>query len=349
MATQEDIKNLRTCYNALKGLEEIGMERDTELKGIVSKIKNILEMPYSMKFERLYLLDEEFPYPTPVFDNNSLHIAYAIIEDQLFKWECKKETKQDLELLKLLNAREENSDFEYSLGLMICGDNPKFPYRSSYYLSKFFEELGFPFHHNGETRRFWVQKQLVKCNIKDIYKIIKHGIFIRKNFDNDAKIEVAQEELKNLIEDSIKARDTIDLSSLFNINVKNELLFNKEITTEDKTLNELIETSRKLFLQGEKQLAIEKLWDAFERMKTYISLHKKHSADEICSILSSELDKQYFDSEFQTLTEIGNNYQIRHFEREKKPITDGLIIEYLYFRMLSLLDIVTQKLSTQNM
>jgi len=53
---------------------------------------------------------------------------------------------------------------------MICGDNPYnsiFPYRSSSYLTRFFEDLDLPYTHDGSTRFWWVRSVLVELNSKD--------------------------------------------------------------------------------------------------------------------------------------------------------------------------------------
>lgn len=49
---------------------------------------------------------------------------------------------------------------------MICGDEPfnYFPYRSSYKLTQFFNNLGLPYKHDGSTRRIWVAEILKKMN-----------------------------------------------------------------------------------------------------------------------------------------------------------------------------------------
>src|ERR1700761_3943344 len=52
-----------------------------------------------------------------------------------------------------------------ALANMICGNNDKqgqshFEYRSSFYLSRFFEESGLDYRHNGMTRHIWVADTL---------------------------------------------------------------------------------------------------------------------------------------------------------------------------------------------
>ncbi len=53
------------------------------------------------------------------------------------------------------------------LARMICGDlpyNESFPYRSSSYLTLFFEELDLDYVHDGSTRFWWVQSVLMELN-----------------------------------------------------------------------------------------------------------------------------------------------------------------------------------------
>lgn len=89
-----------------------------------------------------------------------------------------------MELLKLLKAREENIDFEMELAERICGDNPQYPYRSSYFLSKFFQDSGLNYTHDSSTRRYWVEGVLLELNINQISRIIKQGLFRKKDFKN---------------------------------------------------------------------------------------------------------------------------------------------------------------------
>lgn len=92
-----------------------------------------------------------------------------------------------------------------------------------------------------------------------------------------------------------------------------------------------------------KQRALEKIWDAFERVKTYYyTYNKRDSIEKIIQKISNEDTdlKNRLDAEFKELTEIGNNYQIRHFETNKKPITDIRIKEYWYTRCLAIINLV---------
>lgn len=98
-------------------------------------------------------------------------------------------------------------------------------------------------------------------------------------------------------------------------------------------------------------MAVEKIWDAFERIKTYFcpefDLNKKESANEIIKVLACG-NKEFglvFEQEFFELTNIGNKFMIRHHETDKIEINDNLHYEYLYKRCLSLVIIILEKLN----
>lgn len=86
--------------------------------------------------------------------------------------------------------------------------------------------------------------------------------------------------------------------------------------------------------------AVEKLWDAYERLKTYYAtLDKKSSAAKIVTDMSGgqvEFTK-LFEDEFKALTSIGNSFRIRHHETNKTDITDARHFDYFFNRCLSLI------------
>ena len=93
------------------------------------------------------------------------------------------------------------------------------------------------------------------------------------------------------------------------------------------------------------QAAIEKLWDAFERTKTLAGDDKKKSVETILRKASGN-DHVFLllNDEAQSLTAIGNQFRIRHFETDKTPLTDMRHIEYLFFRMYALLKLMLETL-----
>lgn len=89
-----------------------------------------------------------------------------------------------------------------------------------------------------------------------------------------------------------------------------------------------------------RQDSVEKVWDALERLKTYyIDLNKKQSVEKIVDDMARGNDNftELFNNEFKQLTDIGNNYRIRHHETNKIDITDVRYYDYFFNRCVSLI------------
>ena len=88
------------------------------------------------------------------------------------------------------------------------------------------------------------------------------------------------------------------------------------------------------------QNAVEKIWDALERLKSYYTtFDKKNSAAKIVSDMAyGQIEFiDLFNSEFKALTDVGNNFRIRHHETNKTDITDSKHYDYFFNRCLSLI------------
>lgn len=119
----------------------------------------------------------------------------------------------------------------------------------------------------------------------------------------------------------------------------------EKVLTIDQELNKLIEEAKERFKNpSDKKIALEKLWDAFQRIKTYFGDNKKVSAEELVNLISNDFDFEFINSEFKTLTKIGDQYNIRHHEKNTILITEDKHIEYLFFRMLALLNLCIENI-----
>ena len=111
----------------------------------------------------------------------------------------------------------------------------------------------------------------------------------------------------------------------------------------EKGLKELLNEADTYYRAGNKQIAVEKLWDAFERLKTYYSptFDKAHSANKMIDDMScSEPNfKAMYEAEFKALTNIGNSFRIRHHETTKIDIIDSRQYDYFYKRCLALISV----------
>lgn len=115
----------------------------------------------------------------------------------------------------------------------------------------------------------------------------------------------------------------------------------------DSELNMLIEKAQILFSKEDTQGALEKIWDAYERLKTIWSSKKEFS--DILIQNGSRFRKEDLETELSALTHIGNSYQIRHFEKDKIKIENNVERKYLYHRMLSLLTYCISIMSQENL
>lgn len=147
---------------------------------------------------------------------------------------------------------------------------------------------------------------------------------------------------------------TFELKENGNIERINEWCsFVDEIQTDIKKVNEdglenLLEEAVKLYKEPNPVLrknAVEKLWDAFERLKTYYDANKKQSANKIVNSMATnnEYFFQLFNNEFKVLTKIGNECRIRHHEMDKIEISEEYY-DYLFQRCISLIGLAIKYL-----
>lgn len=310
-----------------------------EFNKVIDFLRSILSRQNLEKFKAMNIC---------MFDTNfiwKMQVLRAIIQDTDMKIHLKWKSKEDLEIQKIISAREEDPDFEEKIAKIVCGDNVKFPYRKGYELTLFFQKLGFNYQHDGSTRFRWVCNILKTLNGRELHKVLTHGVFKNEYFINSEKnVDKAKEELKTIIDNSTKMNNNIDISDTFGLNILTEVLFNQNTSTQDDTFNQLLNKSIELFFR-DKQLALEKIWDAFERIKTILNAeNKQHGAKGLCELCSSSLKYKEIETEFKNLTKIGNEYQIRHFETDKIQFKDENTKAYLYFRMLILLNFAAKQI-----
>lgn len=98
---------------------------------------------------------------------------------------------------------------------------------------------------------------------------------------------------------------------------------------------------------ADRQDAVEKLWDAFERLKTLEGGQKKDAVIKLIenATVGSESFREVLETEFSTLTTIGNEFRIRHHEHDKKDLPGRLGIDYLFVRLLALIAFVLRRTS----
>ncbi|GLX10679.1 hypothetical protein Misp03_76050 [Microbispora sp. NBRC 16548] len=95
--------------------------------------------------------------------------------------------------------------------------------------------------------------------------------------------------------------------------------------------------------------AVEKLWDAFERLKTLELGDRTQKSASIQQLIeaatSSTALREQLTEECKTLTKIGNNFAIRHHEHgsEQLPAPVSASVDYLFTRLLALISFLLRQ------
>ncbi|GAA1290428.1 hypothetical protein Psi02_15400 [Planotetraspora silvatica] len=118
--------------------------------------------------------------------------------------------------------------------------------------------------------------------------------------------------------------------------------------TGDQQLDGKLDDAMARFLSrnsADRRDALEKLWDAFERLKTLElggGTLKKSSASQLITRAASgsESFRELLDTEFKALSTIGNKFTIRHHEHDQEELPTDAAIDYLFLRLSSVIALV---------
>lgn len=126
--------------------------------------------------------------------------------------------------------------------------------------------------------------------------------------------------------------------------VLRESLTRAVFNTGDSILNNALEESRTKFSSPNsiiRREALERLWDAFERVKTLADPDKKKSMTIILNAVASEPSfRAVLETEAKQLTDIGNAFLIRHFESRQVPVIDTDHVDYLFHRLFAFVQLL---------
>ena len=116
---------------------------------------------------------------------------------------------------------------------------------------------------------------------------------------------------------------------------------------DDHEFNKLVEQAFQYYKEARIDTATEKIWDAFERIKTFYKQYdKKGSITKLIDIVSKNNAeyREMVEDEFTSLTKLGNDFRIRHHETNKKDICCKEHYDYLFHRCIAVLRLVTSVL-----
>lgn len=241
----------------------------------------------------------------------------------------------------------------------------KLPNQSRYQLFKVMDKYDEDIYLTTETNFNYTQsiKELVYQDIVQFYQP-KHYVdnnLVKINEFNEFKqgtspfvifdvIESFSNHTINYEKFETEINEILKLNGIA-VELKNRRIISLDLAILDETakvdemgLNKLVEAANNLYKDHKYSLAVEKIWDAYERMKTYYSpeLDKKKSANKIIKKLSAGNDayKALFDKEFMELNSFGNDHCIRHHEKNKIVIENDLQYKYFYLRCYALVSVV---------
>ena len=114
--------------------------------------------------------------------------------------------------------------------------------------------------------------------------------------------------------------------------------------TGDQELDDLLDNAVKRILSPKPEAgqdALEKLWDAFERLKTIEAPGNKRAAANMlidkATASAGAVFRSAVEEEFRALTKFGNELRIRHSEVGQEPVGDKGEKDYLFMRLFSLI------------
>jgi hypothetical protein len=111
--------------------------------------------------------------------------------------------------------------------------------------------------------------------------------------------------------------------------------------SEDPQLDSKLNDATSRFLSrtpADRLDALEKLWDAFERLKTLeLGGQLKNSATQLLDRAAPEPFRTVLEAEFKALTDIGNKFTIRHHGHPQHALPGDAAVDYLFTRLLSLI------------
>lgn len=118
--------------------------------------------------------------------------------------------------------------------------------------------------------------------------------------------------------------------------------------TGDRTLDNMLEECRAKFLDRNplvRREALERLWDAWERLKSLADPSDKRKSIKIIldAVISEPSLRARLEAEAAELNSIGNSHLIRHSEVTQVAVIDVDHIDYLFHRLFAMIQLMLSK------
>lgn len=117
--------------------------------------------------------------------------------------------------------------------------------------------------------------------------------------------------------------------------------------TGDDGLDQLLEEARLKFMSPKpriRQEALERAWDAWERIKTVKGADKRQSTKALLDACSTEPNmREVLEDEAKALTKFGNEFHVRHSEIDRTEIVEEEHVDYVFQRIFAMLLLILRK------
>jgi hypothetical protein len=229
-----------------------------------------------------------------------------------------------------------------------CGCDEGLFYRA---LEAEFAEIETPLYPTGLPSTLEILDMIEFCHraVGKPHQEDYHSFY--RHFHLTFDIEEGQSEFRNAI-NRILARNKLayrleDDGSIIRLAppVLGEVLVSTRFRTKDQTLNQLLDQAVEKFSSPDEAVrrdSLEKLWDAWERLKTIESGKDKKA--KVISLLRKAVGKdeiyEVLDTEARNLTLIGNNFRIRHSETDRIELESSEQVDYLFHRLFALIHLL---------
>lgn len=354
MMTESDSRSsqIQKLIDYGRKLRESTTDPRKNIDSWLPSVKSILPRNYLGRITRLQL----YSYVKTLYGQGFYKIVSSdvdailvLLKDELLKLNYDSSDEREWFALRILHARENSDELEKLIAERMCGENPDYPQEISLDLENLFISLGHKFYANRNNPIPDVTEFLMRLDSIQLLDVIQNGLFNKRYylslydiygkqlFDAEA-FRRATEDFNALLDELSIPSEPISLSHIFNVNQTYDLIFSADYDTPDNELNSLLEEARKFYLASEYQIAIEKLWDGFERLKTVLDTDKCNGANKLIEKMAVHINKSLLEDEFKILKSVGNDYRIRHHETGKITLSSDVEKRYLYFRMLALIE-----------
>ena len=191
-------------------------------------------------------------------------------------------------------------------------------------------------------------KYISKPTRKEYHSFGKHYHLL--SFDQDAGKQQYLEDVNRLFRRNSLAFELQRDGKVVRLEpvVLRETLDSAVFQSEDQELNRLLKLAREKFRDPDVNIrreAVEKLWDAWERLKTLEPGPGKK--EQIEALLTKAIPQSEFrecvNQEAIALTNIGNDFAIRHTETNKIVISEPEFLDYLFHRLFALIQMLLRR------